>query len=443
MANPPIDLEPVMDGINAAFTNRSRYYNFKRGWRSTRLAQLNKRLTALHKVETRQSQQISLEAQWLINYTDDWARADRTLDWFETSLDQGNKPYGQQPDGSWGVGCTEFYRKLEPTVDALQEKGLDASTLGPLTFMQDLQKPKYVTNYLDSLRVSRIHQTGRNNRDEFGSVITSLTQLFFKSALRDLLNNHSNLRFKVSDASYDNLKDYLWSIQSYVTGYWGPTYDFGGDVVDVQDLSYTFHVVKFYNDSGQHSDVPKTNKIIQTTQTIEDYFYPNGLKPNPRQSGPTPDFSDHNNYDLVTMFQQVWPAMSGTTQAAAGLEIRTLINWCLTKSLQDDQFAATPGMSMANSYYYAISFLAMVGFWLRQPFWTTAPVPVPSGTLPPKELADRLLVRFKTDFNDNTKSAHDVIDMLNDAKNGVVHPITLVHTPAMQCAARRVAASVR
>src|SRR6185295_6156158 len=103
-------------------------------------------------VETRQSQQISLEAQWLINYTDDWARADQTLDRFEASLDQGNAPYEQQPDGSWGVGCTEFYRKLEVTVDALQDT-LDGPTLRPLTFMQHLQDPQRVRDLLDGLRV--------------------------------------------------------------------------------------------------------------------------------------------------------------------------------------------------------------------------------------------------------------------------------------------------
>jgi len=418
MANAPIDLPPVMAKINAAFTAKDPAYNRIRAGHRARLERLNKQMNALIQAHAQLpiSQQTSLEAQWLINYTDDWDRAGATLDRFETSLSGGNQPFDQQSDGSWGAGCTEFYRKLEPTVDFLQSDAVlkpkpgHELTLLPLTFMQPLQDPRSVTSRLDSLRVSRIHQTGRNNRDEFGSMITSLAQLFFKSKLKRAFTLHPEAQFRVSDESFSNFRDYLWRMQSSETGYWGPTYDFDGEVIEVQDLSFTFHVVKYYND-GTRTDLPNTSKIVATTQTIETFFYPNGLKP------PPPEFSDHNNYDLVTMFQQMWPIMSEDTRAKAAKEIEVLLDWCLTTSLQDDAFAPSPNMSTVNSYYYGVQFLLIAGFWPQQaPFWTnSAPIPLPAGTPAPVVLAKKLNDKFKADVNDNSDAAKKVMEILQAA----------------------------
>jgi hypothetical protein len=418
MANPPIDRAPVLAKINAAFVTRDPNYNSIRAGHSARLERLNKRMNALIRARTLLpvSQQISLEAQWLINYTDEWARVGDTLDRFEQSLGGGAQKLEQQPDGSWGSGAREFYRKLEPTVDFLQSdevlkpKPGHELTLLPLTFMQPLQDPSFVTKRLDELRVSCIHQTGHNNRDEFGSMITSLAQLFFKAKLQRAFTQHPEAQFTVSAESFANFRDYLWQIQSSETGYWGPTYDFDDEVIEVQDLSFTFHVVKYYND-GKRKDLPNTSRIVTTTQTIETFVYPNGLKP------PPPDFSDHNNYDLVTMFQQLWPIMSKEARADARQEIEVLLDWCLTTSLQDDGFAPSPDMSTVNSYYYGVQFLLVVGFWPQQaPFWTDgAPIPLPVNTPKPVELAKTLLDKFKADVNDNSDTAQTVMATLQAA----------------------------
>ena len=190
----------------------------------------------------------------------------------------------------------------------------------------------------------------------------------------------------MSDTSFTSLRDYLWSIQSNVTGYWGPTYDFDGEVIEVQDLSYTFHVVKYYDNSNDptRKDLQKTDRMVVTTEDVETFSYPNGLKP------PPPDFSDHNNYDLVTMFQQMWRVMTPDAKKKAGEEITTLIDWCLTTSLMGDIFAASKDMSTVNSDYYGVRFLLVAGFWPQQkPFWTTGPVPVPSSAPKPADLAAR------------------------------------------------------
>jgi hypothetical protein len=417
MANKPIDLPPVMAKIRAAFVARDPDYLSQKRALGGRLEALNDRMNTLIATPLKLpvSQQISLEAQWLINYTDDFARATATLDRLETSLTANDQPLPQQDDGSWGPGCTEFYRKLEPTVDALQTDAVlkpkpgQALVLKPLDFMKWLMNPDEVTKRLDALRVSRIQQTGRNNRDEFGSMITSLAQLFFKSKLKRAFTLHPETGFTVSDASFTGLRDYLWSIQGSETGYWGPTYDFGDDVIEVQDLSYTFHVVKYYND-GTRKDLPNTDKIVATTEQIETFSYPNGLKP------PPPDYSDHNNYDLVTMFQQMWPIMSPGAKKKAGDEITDLIDWCLSTSLMVDIFAPSKDMSTVNSYYYGVQFLLVAGFWPQQsPFWTTAPLPVPASAPSPTDLAARLLKRFKAKVDDGSDAAQTVIATLTAA----------------------------
>jgi hypothetical protein len=424
MANKPIDLPPVMAKIRAAFIAREsergqEYLNTK--WAlGGRLEELNARMNTLiaTPLQLPISQQISLEAQWLINYTDDWARATATLDRLATSLIPENQLLLQQEDGSRGPGCTEFYRKLEPTVDFLQSEAVLSSdpgqklTLKPLTFMKWLMNPAEVESRLDELRVSRIRKDGRNNRDEFGSMVTSLAQLFFKSKLRKAFDLHPETEFTVSKESFTGLRDCLWRMQSGVTGYWGPTYDFGDEVIEVQDLSYTFHVVKYYNNANDptRKDLPNTDKIVATTEEIETFSYPNGLKP------PPPDYSDHNNYDLVTMFQQMWPVMSAGAKTKAGQEITTLIDWCLTTSVMGDIFAPSKDMSTVNSYYYGVQFLLVAGFWPQQlPFWTTDPLPVPSSAPKPADLAARLLKRFENKIADGSDVAKTVIATLKAA----------------------------
>ena len=420
MANEPIDLPPVMAKIRAAFKARDTDYLGRKWDRGGRLEELNARMNKLIAAQLKLpvSQQISLEAQWLINYTDDWDRAKTTLDWLEESLQPKDQPLCQQDDGSWGPGCTEFYRKLEPTVDFLQTDAVlkpkpgQKLTLKPLAFMKWLMTPADVITRLDSLRVSRIHQTGRNNRDEFGSMITSLAQLFFKTKLRRAFALHPETEFIVSDASIAALSSYLWSLQSSMTGYWGPTYDFDGEVIEVQDLSYTFHIVKYYNNSNDptRKDLPNTDRIVATTDAVESFFYPNGLKPAP------PDYSDHNNYDLVTMFQQMWPIMSDDAKKQAGQEIIELIDWCLTTSLIGDAFAPSKDMSKVNSYYYGVQFLLVAGFWPHSPpFWRAGPPPVPASAPTPKDLAQRLLGAFVTD------AADEVIKTLQKAL-GLIPP---------------------
>ncbi|HTR86340.1 MAG TPA: hypothetical protein VMI56_17800 [Reyranella sp.] len=416
MAANTIDLPQVMAKIRTAFEKRNKLYRTTKWSYGGRLEELNARMSKLiadTHLKLPVSQQISLEAQWVINYSDDWQRADDTLKRLAASLDKAassnaSETLDQQDDGSWGPGATEFYRKLEPTVDFLQNEDFTGKSPKPLTFMKWLMKPDEVRTKLEALRVTRIHLDGRNNRDEFGSMITSLTQLFFKKAMRDFFTQHPTTEFSVSDDSVMSLQKYLWKIQGS-TGYWGPTYDFEDEVIDVQDLSYTFHIVKYYND-GEKKKLPKIDDIVATTTEVDSYSYPNGLKP------PPPDYSDHNNYDLVTMFAQMWDFMDQTARNTAIAEIKNLIEWCLTTSLVGDMFAPSKDMSIVNSFNWGVQFLQVSGYWPPQkPFWADDRSSLPS-TPNPHELAARLLARFmRPDINDHSPVANKVIKTLQAA----------------------------
>ncbi len=204
-----IDRGDVLQRIKHEFAVADPYYDQRRAalWdRLTPLAdQVDKLQEQGHSVDC--SQQHRLEAQWLLNYTADWPRAETTLKDLETSLaNHDQPPLEQDPGGSWGPCCTELYRKIEPTVGELQDPNLGHGVaLQPLAFMANFQDMDWLVADLQRLQVSDIRQTRRNNRDELGSLQASLAQLFFKSSIAAALAAHPELKFSVTPPMTDKL----------------------------------------------------------------------------------------------------------------------------------------------------------------------------------------------------------------------------------------------
>src|SRR5450631_1434400 len=173
-----IDRGYVLRRIQREFEAADPYYDQRRSALWDRLTPLAQQVDQLqeqgHAVDC--SQQHRLEAQWLLNYTADWPRAEATLRDLETSLASHDQPpLAQDPGGSWGPCCSEPYRKLEPTVGALQDPQLGSGVvLHPLAFMAKFQDMDGLVANLQRLQVSDIRQTKRNNRDELGSLQSSL-----------------------------------------------------------------------------------------------------------------------------------------------------------------------------------------------------------------------------------------------------------------------------
>jgi hypothetical protein len=395
----------ILERIGDAFRQRDKDYDAQ--WKP-----LNKRLEGLMKeLEDQQSAghamecstQHALEATWLINYTDEWPRVGPVLDELELSLKNPDQPrLVQDSDGSWGLCCHEWYRKLEPTVDALQEKEAATEPLWPLAFMASLEDPAIVIDRLERLRISDIVATGLNQRDEQGAMLTALCQIIFKDRLRKLFVNRPQLQFTVSQQLEEKFTKYLWNLQDARTGYWGPAYKFDDGDVTVQDLSYTFHVVHYFVD-GSGRKIPNMDKVVATTLAIKDQVYPNGWK------NKKLDYTDHNNYDVVTLFACGWDAASAGQRSDMQREIQALADWCLIKSLKGDHFGRA---ATIDSYYYGVRFLDGIGLWNpAKRFWRADEIPLPAGSPPAAEIAKRLLAGFKK-IDDGSEYAETIGSIL-------------------------------
>jgi hypothetical protein len=380
----------ILERIAQAFRQRDPYYDARWQPLDIRRRSLNKALDVLlkqgHPMEC--ALQHFYEAKWLINYTDDWVRASAALDECEKSLQDADQPrLKQAEDGSWGSCCHEWYRKLEPTVDALQEREAATDKLLSLSFMNFLQKPANLIGLLRAISLSDIAATGRNYRDEQNALLTAFGQLIFKDGLRKLLTcRQADLKFDVSDLE-EPFVDYLWGLQHRETGYWGPSYKFDDGIVTVPDLSFTFHIVHYYMDNTTRV-APNLDKMIATTLTIKHEVYPNGWLD--KDGNP----SDHNNYDVVTLFDCGWKAASQKQRDIMRHEIQAMVDWCLTRSLHDDHFGKERSI---DGYYYGVRFLDRIGFWDKaKRFWRRDDIPLPNDCPSPDKIRERLLEGFKT-----------------------------------------------
>jgi hypothetical protein len=336
----------------------------------TQFKELNKKLNA---PKMRCSEQHAYEAKWLISYSDHWDAVADALDVYDKSLEDTDQPdLAQDLDGSWGRCYAKWYRKLEPTVDALQEERFKCSQAKRLAFMDPLKDIDAALRELNDLKVSRIAETGWNTRDEYGARLTALSQLAFKSKVKTVLDGCDALGFALKPDYIDKYRVYLWREQ-HESGYWGPTYVFDGKETPIQDLSFTFHVVHYYTqDKDKTEPLPNLDRIARTTLEIKDLTYPNGWRTR------TGGLEDHHNYDVAILFARSWGAAGPELQKKIAPEIQKLVNWCVTESLNGEQFGT--GTPDVWSYYYGVRFLDEVGLWdEEQRFWHKGPVPLPPG----------------------------------------------------------------
>jgi hypothetical protein len=400
--------EDILNKIEKAFTQRDSDFPKQKKLRKERLERIAADMDGLLKKNKKEkkhlpwSEQIYLEADWLVKYTDDWPQADQRLNDFEANLTQKQpERLTQGEDGSWGPAVTAEYRKLEPTVDALQDRDLEPASLKRLRFMAHLKDPKRVIDALWRIQISDIAATGRNHRDELGALQTALSQLIFKDALRGLLRDNPILGSDVSPTLESSYLDFLRQAQHPRTGYWGPWYRFGDRLYAVQDLSFTFHVIQYR--SGNVENWPQ---IIESTHKIKELTYPAGWKP---RKGDQP-FNDHNNYDVVSIFAHGWPHMTGDQKDRTRDAIKEMLTWCLTQSLMGNGFGGTADEQLEN-YYFGVRFLDRVGLWdAGKRFWSGRPPELPDG-LEPARLAERLAKGFEP-HNDGSEAADTVHSIL-------------------------------
>jgi hypothetical protein len=324
------------------------------------------------------SNQIFLEAKWLFKYTSDWGRLDRHLSRLAESLNNSSQAFAlrqSREDGLWGPCYEEWFLRIEATFEGLQDlydRGKTADY--PILDLGPLSTPDKFRHYIDSLLISDISRTGRDNRGELATITTVVTGASFKTYLIDFLSRElartpkQAPQYASFTAAYDEM---LASWQDPQTGYWGAWYRSNGMLYRTADLSITYHTVTYRNGEVDHWP-----EIIKTTLDIKNEPYPYGW-----QHGG--ELNNHNNYDLAQILKLGWPHMSDSEKRRVSNEIRSMMEWTLTQSLKTDgRFKVDPTFfsSLAAEYYYGVSFLDEIGYWNKaERFWTADEFPNATG----------------------------------------------------------------
>ena len=388
MQNYLIARKELIDKIVEAFVERDQSYISKNAGYNKQCKDLQTGLTSSMACS---QQQLSV-ARWLVHYTDDWERINKQLALVRAGLSNPNQGEAleQADDGSWGSCINEWYRKLEPTVDALQSSRLDPAKLKPLKFLSNFQNTAWVMNYLWRLQISDIRQTGINLRDELSAVQTAIAQLLYKDQLHDLLTNN-DLGFRFAADFEAAFGDYLAQTQHRETGYWGPWYSFDGELVVSHDLSFTFHIVNY-----RRGNIENWPLVIDTTLAIKNMVYPNGWRPNPETA-----YDLHNNYDVVQIFSYGWSEMNWDQKAMVRIEIQEMLNWCLADTIDDGAFKD----NTVDGYYFGVRFLDTIGYWRDEKrFWL---IGEPQGKPAPYDLCRSLNEAFQK-IRDGSEEAEEV-----------------------------------
>lgn len=324
------------------------------------------------------------ELRWLLQSTAEWSRIDKQIWLLRLSLQDKDQSFAmnqESHDGSWGVCYDEWFKKLDPMIQAINL--MAGRDVGPqhseLDFLQPIDTPEELTAYLERVRLSDIAATGLNRRDELGAVTSVMAEIVFKQYVQDYIARHVK-GLDLSRGYTDAFRAFLDEWQDPSTGYWGPWYRIDGEVRKATDLSFTYHIIAYRQGQVAHWD-----RIIATTLALEDQEYPFGW----RYQG---QLTNHNAYDVVRILQQGWPHMDDGQRVLSAAAIERLLQWSLRDSLQPDGTFTTPGgfdSSVSDAQYYGVSLLTKAGYCAtRPPFWTDRTWPERAETC--CRIADRL-----------------------------------------------------
>lgn len=378
-----IDRGKIIEKINAEFAALDPDYAKTKQAFQDELAPLKTQMLALQDSgePVWRSQQILSEAIWLNNHTVEWKRLHSRIADLRHSLnpDQVGQPDQRgliaSEDGGYHQGSEVPFIILDLTTDAVQR---DDAPEKSLLFLKDCLDPGRLLAYLYRLQITDIAATGVNCRSELGSVESSFLQFLIKPKLRCLLSdrhlwevkNADDISFRLIRLS-ETYEDFLNQTQHPRTGYWGPWYRIGGELLQLHDLSFTFHVVNY-----RKGDVSSWHDIIETTLEIGrlGLLYPYGWKPS---DSPSP-YSNHHNADVITLFEYGFDKLEVDEfqKHQIGDVVYNMLNWCLTKSLMRDSDSRYCGFEEVDEYNttqkfgFGVGFLQTAGFFeIGKPFW--------------------------------------------------------------------------
>jgi hypothetical protein len=296
------------------------------------------------------------ELRWRLEYTADEAGVGANLERIRSLAALPAAPCATNPDeeGSYGA-CTEvWFLKLDASVDHL----LAPDFIGkPPRFLDRINDPDRLEHYLEGLLVSRLAEDGVDRRKELNFATADLVRLIL---WRRPANYPWDPRLETVICRF------VANWQDPATGFFGATYEIGGQRLRTTDLSLTFHIARYLE--GRIGYWPK---LIDTLIEIRGDRYPNGWLD---EEGLT----NHNNYDVATLFQLGWPELRADQRQRARAELDRLLRWCLATAIAPDGtvVARAKSESLSESYYFTIGFLDTVGYFdPAKRFWTDRAFP--------------------------------------------------------------------
>jgi hypothetical protein len=304
------------------------------------------------------SRQILWEIGALITQSSDFGYIDQRFEDLDSSLVHPEKEILAQKqdtlEGNWGKCFSLWFCKLNEFTDEIgREENKNSILRFQPQFLDQVNSPEKLTNYLMAISASDIPKTGKDNLLEFNLSMSNLMRLI----LRD-----RPVGYKWDPMLKETLKDLVFNrFRNPETGWWGENYMRDGKIQFVDDLSTTFHIVTYLN-----GNVPDLQKVVSTTLSVKDLNYPVGWLWNG-------EYWNHNNMDVVALFKAGWPFASENQKRAISFEIQKMLSWCLSESLQPDG-SFKPHIadgSLEESVYYGVSFLGRIGFFDKSDrFWT-------------------------------------------------------------------------
>jgi hypothetical protein len=294
--------------------------------------------------------QILRELRWRLEYTADTSAMRDTLARLRACAGLSSSPAaathdadGAHPDGAHG-GCTDvWFLKLDACVDHMLADDFDEQGRPP-RFLDRINDPDRLKEYLESLLVSWLDEDGIDRRKELNFATADLVRLILWRRPR---NYSWDPRLETV------IRRFIIEWQDPSTGFFGADYLVGGRRLRTVDLSLTFHMAR-YLEGG----IGYWPQLVDTLLAIRGRRYPNGWFD---EIGMT----SHNNYDVAVLLQLGWPHMRADQHRRAAEELSGLLDWCLTTALSPDGeiVARAVGESLPESYYFTIAFLDTVGYF--------------------------------------------------------------------------------
>jgi hypothetical protein len=316
--------------------------------------------------------QIVRELRWRLEYTADEHAIRAALERMRAvaALPSQNSAATPAEDGSFAACTDVWFLKLEASVDYLLAADYDDRGRAP-HFLNRVNDPGRLRDYLDSLLISRPAEDGIDRRKELNLATANLVRLI-------LWRRPSNYLW---DARVETvIRRFITEWQDPISGFFGATYLVGGRRLHTTDLSLTFHMARYLEGS-----IGYWPELIDTLIGMRDSRYPHGWLD---EIGMT----SHNNYDVAILFRLGWPHMRADQRRRGAQELGQLLDWCLTSAVAQDGHvtARAIGESLPESYYFTIAFLDAIGYFDRERFWTERAFPEAPAVR--ARLEDRLLM---------------------------------------------------